>query len=157
MPMTDQEYQDWMALHIRCTGGNAEQLSEFLAANRWAIIDGWRATFGELCECTDRIVARGALPDWPRDHANVLKIELDALRAERRKGTRTYGGGGYSFAHPGGCDCPDCNGGEVLPSYQKKLDDRDAGRLRLQKYIIENGGTLLDEEGRPKGKKKKPA
>jgi hypothetical protein len=167
MPMTDQEYQDWMALHVRCTGGGVEQLSEFLAANRWAIIDGWRATYGELCECTDRIVARGAIPDWPRDHANCLKIELDALRAERRIGSRRYGGGNYDNARPiradgldhrPGCPCPDCHGGEVLPAWEQEVARRDAKLRELKDYILRNGGVLEDGTGGPKSKrKKKPA
>lgn len=115
--MNESEYAEWMALHISATGADPPRLSEILAANRAIVCVSWNASYAEMCECSDRLVEFGRVPQWPDKHTNALRLELDAIRAEpkRVEAIRTvremYGG------HVAGCDCPYCNGGEILPAY----------------------------------------
>ncbi len=154
--MDASDFELWEAAHILATGANGTKLREVMEANR-ATFTNLHATYEELNECSQRILDSGEIPDYPDKHIAALMKNLHSLRAERekRKGKGTYGGGAYSLKHPDGCDCPNCNGGEVLPSYEAKRRELTEARGKLQDWILANGGTLqADRIKRPrKGKK----
>lgn len=134
--MNEREYAEWMALHISATGADPPRLSELLAANREIVCECWNASYAEMCECSDRLVEFGRVPQWPDKHTNALKLELDVIRAEpkrlesMRSARERYGG------HVAGCDCPYCNGGEILPAYaeaRERLRDAVAPAKKTRK------------------------
>lgn len=131
--MNTREFGEWVTQHVRATGGDAARLPELLWANREVIVDRLGATFGELCECTQRLFESGRVPQFPSEHPNALVKELKALRAEaaREESTRrNVIPAGHAMR---GCDCPACNGGEILPSY-------DQAAKRLTAYVRKHQG-----------------
>lgn len=145
--MDEKEYARWIALYIGATGftgANEDRLNEVLAANRHIFAE-LRATFPELCECTDRLVERAEVPQWPSEHTNALLRELKNLRDERTKRAAkgTYGGGNYTL-HASGCPCHDCT---ARPSHEKLSE--------LKAYIRRHGGQVAGEGPKAKRKVKK--
>lgn len=132
--MTDAIFGQWVEAHIAATGAEPVRLTELLWANRGAILDHWHATYAELSECTQRLFENGRVPKFPNEHPNALHAELKALRAERERSAKaeTFPRRYYAPGHVEQCDCPNCNGGELLPSYAAALD-------RLHDYIRQHG------------------
>lgn len=154
--MDERDFDDWAAKHVLATGANAGQLLPVLEANRHTFAN-LNATYEEINECSQMILDSGQIPDWPDKHITALVNNLHSLRAERqkRKLAGTYGGGLYSYKHDDGCDCPTCNGGEILPSYEAKAGALKAKRKELQDYIESHGGKLIADRVKlpRKGKK----
>ena len=141
--MNDEDYSLWVSAHILATGGREEQLKPFLDANRDAFAR-IGATYAELCECTQRLIERGEIPDWPREHANAVIQELRRYRIERQK-TRdreTFPQRYSAVGHVEKCDCPQCHGGEILPSYE-------AARNRLSQYVKESASGKKKPRKKP--------
>lgn len=150
--MDDRDFELWESAHILATGANANQLREVLEANRTTFA-GMGATYADLCEATERAIQAGGM-NWPNEHVAAIVRELKSILEERSRESRkgTYGAGGYAFRHEPGCDCPDCNGGEIKPSYEKRISDRDAKLKELKAYIRKHGGQVAGEG--PKAKRK---
>ena len=125
--MSPEDFKEWVRLHCKHTGGDAATAG-ILVANIGTINERWNATYAEMCECTQRLIQNGRVPQFPSEHPNALYRELRAMRAEefREESTRR------AILPDGKCDCPRCNGGEILPSYQNALD-------RLAAYLKKHG------------------
>lgn len=128
--MTNEVFGDWVKAHVIATGADPERVTELLWANRDTIVGKWEATYAELCECSQRLIEQGKVPEYPAGHTNAIKVELDALRRETKRPVRdqAFLERYRAVGHVPGCDCPDCNGGEVLPSY-------DQAKKLLEKYV----------------------
>lgn len=143
--MTDQAYGEWVNAHVTATGGEPVRLTELLWANREVIVTRLTATYPELCECTQRLIEGARVPQFPSEHPNAIVKELRAYRAElaRHESTnRNVVPAGHRLK---GCDCPDCNGGEVLPSYQRATDKL---RVYLKEHKELTGGIFKSIPGR---------
>lgn len=89
--MTDREYDSWVNAHIAATGGDPARIAELLHANRKILTADWRATYAELCECSDRLVSAVRVPQFPSEHTNALLVELRAIRADQQQAKPRYG------------------------------------------------------------------
>jgi len=72
-------YADWVALHCRVTGLQAE---EQLLALRGVAVRNWTANAGELAAVTERWAANGVQIRWLSDLNGTLRRMLLDLRAE---------------------------------------------------------------------------
>ena len=133
--MTDKDFSDWMAQHVRMTGADL-RLNEVLAANRETIEQCWQATYDELVLCTKRMVAGGRVPNYLDRHTNAIFAELHEVRAARQRqqfDREAFLRRTYAIGHVDGCPCPQCNGGKEKPEYTK-------ARKNLKAWLKRNRG-----------------
>lgn len=120
--MTRELFEQWVNIHITATGAEPVRLAELLWANRDTIIERWHAEYAELCECSERLIERRRVPEFANEHTNAIHRELTALREEQARKKRVDSFRAVHGGHVQGCDCPHCNGGEILPSYEAAMD-----------------------------------
>ena len=130
--MNDKDFAAWVSAHIAATGAEVARTTEVLWANREGIVSRWRASYAEMCECTQRLFEGGHVPQFPSEHPNALYRELRAMRAEKFRESETRRNSDPMTGPVRGCDCPSCNGGEIKPSYEQAMN-------RLALYLKEHG------------------
>lgn len=132
--MTHEDFALWVDAHVKATGAEA-RLSDLLWANRHIIDDRWHATYAEMCECTQRLIEKSLVPQFPAEHTNALHRELKQLRAEneRREKSKKFQ---ETYATPAverleGCEFRGvCCGGKNHPQCQEVQRRWDAMMAR---------------------------
>lgn len=119
--MTSAEFGDWIKVHVQATGADPVRLTDLLWAN-FEIVEGkWHATFAELCECSERLIEAGKVPQFPAEHTNAILKELRWMREERERLRKLEQQREMYAKRDPRCDCPACNGGEVKPAWEAAM------------------------------------
>lgn len=116
--MTTEQFAEWVKDHCKYTGANADTAA-LLVANRNVICGRWSATYAEMCECSQRLIESGRSPKFANEQMNALHSELVRLRGERYAAVKSER---RESSYVAGCDCPACNGGEILPAYARAME-----------------------------------
>jgi hypothetical protein len=107
--VNEAQYRDWVSNHIAATGGDAERLSEVLWANLEIVTRKWHASYEELCECSERLIEAGRVPQFPAEHTNAIWKELCRIRDERERANKNrVQRATYAVTHGPQCDCIGC-------------------------------------------------
>lgn len=141
----------WVDSHCSITAA-PDGTRAALLGSREAFVDRWRATAGELAECTMRLVVGARVPKWANEHSNAVGAELNELRHERHRTAAAEG-----RQSPGACDLCGGYGQVVVPVRDCVQGGRLVGHRDYFPRRIVTGAVLCDRPGCRKGQELREA